>query len=196
MIALLDTSEDLSVCASELGLEVGQLLTPLTRFKRRTDLFAIDNGGFTGFNEKAFMSLLERESDAKHLCKFVSVPDVVGSARRTLEIFDRWADQLNQWPLALVMQDGQEDLPIPWDEIDAVFIGGTTKFKMSPEALQICQAAKILGKWVHIGRVNEKDRFKHFLGYADSFDGSGIAQYSHQRFAVQRSLTEPQLALS
>ena len=35
MIALLDTSEDLSVCESEIGCPVEQLLTPLTCFTRQ-----------------------------------------------------------------------------------------------------------------------------------------------------------------
>lgn len=193
MIAFLDTSESLDKCADELGLTVGQLLTPLTRFTRRSDLFAIDNGAFSGFEEKGFLSLLEREEDAIDSCKFVAVPDVVGSARRTLECFDRWYDRINHWPLALVAQDGQEDLTIPWDEIAAIFIGGSTRWKMSNEALQIVKAAKILGKWVHIGRTNEADRFSHFDGFADSFDGSGVAQYSKQRLAIQRQKHHPKL---
>lgn len=193
MIALLDTSEDLAVCSAELGLPVGQLLTPLTRFKRRSDLFAIDNGAFSKFNEKGFLSLLEREEDAIDLCKFVAVPDVVGSARRTLECFDRWYERINHWPLALVAQDGQEDLAIPWDDIAAIFIGGSTRWKMSNEALQVVKAAKILGKWVHIGRVNEEDRFSHFEGFADSFDGSGVAQYSKQRLAINRKMQSSKL---
>lgn len=193
MIALLDTSESLDVCAAELGLQVGQLLTPLTRFKRKSDLFAIDNGGFSRFDAKAFMSLLKREEEAINLCKFVAVPDVVASARRTLECFEHWYDKINHWPLALVCQDGQEDLPIPWEQVDAVFIGGSTAWKMSEAAMQIVRAAKIMGKWIHVGRVNDPGRFEHFRGEADSMDGSGIAQYSKQRFAIQRAQTEPKL---
>ena len=46
---------------------------------------------------------------------------LVPDARRTLEIFERWHGRLSGWRLALVCQDGQEDLPMPWDEIAAVF---------------------------------------------------------------------------
>lgn len=35
MKAMLDTSEDLDVCEREIGCECEQLLTPLTRFKKR-----------------------------------------------------------------------------------------------------------------------------------------------------------------
>ena len=189
MIALFDTSEDIAVCRDEIGGDAGQLLTPLTRFSLQyPELpWAIDNGAFAGFNQRAFIALLEREKHRQQDCVFVAVPDVVGSARRTLEIFDRWRTKLYGWKLALVAQDGQEDLPLPWDYINAVFIGGSTKFKVSDAAAQIVSAAKILGKWVHVGRINEGARFKHFeeLG-ADSFDGTGISRYSHMRHAIAR----------
>lgn len=189
MIVLLDTSEDLDVCAAELGCEVAQLLTPLTRFnlQKPAERFAIDNGAYSHFNKAAFESLLKREYARRSQCLFVCAPDVVGSARRTLEIFSHWTEQLEDWPLALVIQDGQQDLPIPWTEIDAVFIGGSTAFKLSPHVEHIIKAAKILGKWAHVGRVNDGARFNYFekMG-ADSIDGSGIARYSHMRDAISK----------
>lgn len=187
MIALLDTSESLHVCQAEIGCDVGQLLTPLTRFRLQNPAlpWAIDNGAFTRFDERAFMSLLQREEHHKANCLFVTVPDVVTSARRTLEVFERWRGRLAAWPLALAIQDGQQDLPIPWEDIAAVFIGGSTEFKLSPAAAHVVRAAKMLGKWVHVGRVNGPDRFAYFeeMG-ADSIDGSGIARYSHMRQAI------------
>lgn len=189
MIALLDTSEDLAVCAAELGCDVGQLLTPLTRFRLQNPglSWAMDNGAFASFEEKSFLSLLEREEHNKATCLFVTAPDVVGSARRTLEAFERWRGRLAAWPIALAIQDGQQDLPIPWEEIAAVFIGGTTEFKLSPQAAHIIKAAKIMGKWAHVGRVNDPARFSYFedLG-ADSLDGTGISRYSHMRLAISR----------
>lgn len=187
MIVMLDTSHDLDECQRELGQPVEQLFTPLTRFKaqRPNDRFAIDNGAFSKFDPKGFRSLLEREKDRIDLCRFVAVPDVVGSARRTLEVFKGWREELHNrlgWPLALVCQDGQEDQSIPWNDIDAIFIGGSTEWKLSGHARDCVKAAKALGKWVHIGRVNTPERFEYFqqLG-ADSIDGSGIARYSHMR---------------
>lgn len=155
MMALLDTSQDLDQCAAELGCEVGQLVTSHKRPHMR-----------------------ER-------CLFVTVPDVVGSSRRTLEVFERWAPKLTGWRLAFACQDGQEHLPIPWDEIAAVFIGGSTNWKGSQAAVQIIQAAQLLGKHVHVGRVNGAGRWKHFeeLG-VDTCDGTGIAQYSEWREAI------------
>lgn len=187
MIALLDNGQDLEECAAEIGGPVGQLLTPLTRYRLRNpeEPFAIDNGGFSGLDTDGLMSLLKREEHHKERCLFVAVPDVVGSARRTLEVFDRWKTRLEGWRLAVVCQDGQEDLPLPWDEVSAVFIGGSTNWKCSPHVEHIIRAAKALDKWVHVGRVNDPRRFKHFeeLG-ADSCDGTGIARYSHMRKAV------------
>jgi len=184
MLALLDTNEDKDVCAEEIGGEVGQLLTPLTRF-RLTDQskpWAIDNGAFARFDAKAFQALLAREFHHRENCLFVTAPDVVGSARRTLEVFEHWRPRLDGWRVALACQDGQEDLPIPWDRIDAIFIGGSTAFKVSDVAAQCLKAAKALGKWVHIGRVNDPARYEYFekMG-ADSCDGTGIAMYTHMR---------------
>lgn len=185
MIALLDNGQDLDQCASEIGVTVGQLLTPLTRYRLRTDLFAIDNGGFSGLDIPAFLALLEREEQHKEKCLFVASPDVVGSSRRTLEVFERWKLRLSGWKLALVCQDGQEDLPMPWDDIAAIFIGGSTQWKCSSHPEHLIRAAKALDKWVHVGRVNDPRRWSHFekLG-VDSCDGTGIARYTHMRTAI------------
>ena len=198
MIALLDTSEDLEVCRQELGCPVEQLLTPLTRFKRQypRKKFAVDNGAFAGFNQFAFKALLLREKDATDLCRFVAVPDVVGSARRTLEVFDHWKYKLPNWPLALVAQDGIEDLEIPWSQIAAIFIGGSTGFKLSQGAKDVIAAARAIGKWVHVGRVNTPGRFEYFdEAGADSIDGTGLSQYSHMREDIFNRYNAPKLTL-
>jgi len=200
MIVMLDTPTDLDECARELGgMAVEQLLTPLTRYKpqKPKQHFAIDNGAFSKFNAKGFRSLLQRELPRRDLCRFVAVPDVVGDARRTLEVFDRWILELVNWPLALVCQNGQENLPIPWDVIDAVFIGGDTDWKMGPHAKACIKAAVALGKWVHVGRVNTPGRLEYFEGLgADSIDGSGLARYTHMREKIHASATAPQLAFT
>ena len=104
----------------------------------------------------------------------------------TLEVFERWSPRLAGWRLALACQDGQENLPLPWDAIDAVFIGGSTNWKGSAAVVQIIQAAQLLGKHVHVGRVNGAEAggsiFEE-LG-ADTCDGTGISQYSVWREAI------------
>ena len=193
---MLDTSESLDVCRAEIGCDVEQLFTPLTRFKCQDPdaHFGIDNGCFKRFNEQAFLALLERESPRKHLCRFVCCPDIVASAIRTLEIFERWKRRLEGWPIALVAQDGLESLSIPWDEINAIFIGGSTQWKDGPHAAAIVKTGKILGKWVHIGRINTPGRFEKFEGLgADSMDGSGLARYSWMRDRIWKAQNEPLL---
>ena len=190
MIALLDNGQDLEQCAAEIGCPVGQLLTPLTRYHvRDSKWWAIDNGAYAKFDAAAFLALLKREEErSRDLCLFVTMPDVVGSARRTLECFEHWKPKLDgwNWPLALACQDGQEHLPIPWKDIAAVLIGGTTNWKCSEHARHIIKAAQAIGKWVHAGRVNTPQRFEYFeeLG-VDSIDGTGIARYSHMRKSIR-----------
>jgi hypothetical protein len=181
MKLLLDIGETKSQAlpqgAGELVL--GQLLTPLTGYARWADVFAVDNGAYTKFRADKFRAILEREWPERTKCLWVAVPDVVGSARRTLEVWQYRYDLVpNGWPLAFVAQDGAEHNSIPWDECAAVFIGGTTHWKMSLEAAAIVKAAKILGKHVHVGRINTARRWNHFekLG-ADTTDGSGFARY-------------------
>lgn len=197
MIVLLDTSDSLEEASRELGgLQVEQLLTPLTQFKRQqpTERFAIDNGAFAGFNPDPFLALVKREESARDLCRFVAVPDVVGSARRTLEVFNHWSRQLKGWPLALVAQDGLENFPIEWWHINAIFIGGTTEWKLGRHAKETIRAAKAMGKWVHAGRVNTPGRYEYFekLG-VDSIDGSGLARFSHMREKIHQRHQRPEL---
>ena len=71
-------------------------------------------------------------------CLFVTAPDVVGDGAQTLEWFEDWYDELNAtWqPIALVAQDGMTKPDIPWRRIDALFVGGTTEFKMGDDSPQ------------------------------------------------------------
>jgi hypothetical protein len=147
---------------------------------------AMDNGGFAGLDIRAYLALLEREKHQIDNFRFITVPDIVASARRTRELFDYWYPRLCEWRLAFVAQDGQEHLPIPWELVDAIFIGGSTHWKISKQAADIVRTGKAMEKWVHIGRVNDPRRWMHFekLG-ADSVDGTGIARYSHMRIAIR-----------
>lgn len=192
-------SSDLVQAEKEIGCRVEQFLSPDKRFKRERleNHYAIDNGAFAGFDAEQFLGLLEKERQRRDLCRFVAVPDVVGSARRTLEVFHRWKHKLTDWPLAYVCQDGQENLPIPWNDVAAIFIGGNTDWKMGQHAAACVKAAKAIGKWVHAGRVNTPGRFEYFekLG-ADSLDGTGLSRYSWMREAIYREKTTPELPMA
>lgn len=192
---LLDTNREKMTGAAEIfGCDessIGQLLTPLTCYHNYDrEVFAIDNGAYAGFYARAFFRLLDREMKNQARCKFVAVPDVVGSAIRTLELFHHFAPLLRGWPLALVFQNGQEHLPIPWSEIKAVFIGGEpnvsgNEWKTSPAAAQIIRTAQALGKWVHVGRVNEKTRVRWCIEMGlDSVDGSGLSRFTNEKRGI------------
>ena len=175
---LLDNSPKIVCEKSSHELVAGQLITPLTRYSNWGGMFAIDNGAFSGFDERGFASLLSREKCNIEKCEFVVVPDIVGSARRTLELFrhrDKWIDGCF-WPLAFVAQDGAETLDVPWNEFAWLFIGGKDPWKDSQAATDLVKTAKILGKQVHVGRVNTAQRFNKFdeLG-CDTCDGSGLS---------------------
>jgi len=120
---------------------------------------------------------------------FVTLPDIVGDAVRTLDLFFAFEMTTSGLPRALVLQDGIGSYPIPWDKIDAVFVGGSDRFKHSTEALNAVKAAKMLGKWVHVGRVNEPKRVLNWIDLADSIDGSGISRFDHMLEAVITAVT-------
>ncbi len=135
--------------------------------------WAMDNSCFTKrFDFDRFQQHLAKLEPYRSRCLFIAVPDVVGDARATLQLWDTWAPQFAGWPLAFVAQDGQEALPTPpaaW-----LFVGGTDAFKLGRAALTCIQTAKARGQCVHVGRVNSIRRFRYFASAgADSADGTG-----------------------
>ena len=188
---LLDSSES-TISNRFCDLVAGQLLTPLTNYKNWGGVFAMDNGGFSGFDAVRFSKMIDRNRTNAERCLFVVVPDVVANARRTLELFKlrhemAWIPSL--FPIALVAQDGIESLDIPWTEFQAIFIGGGDPWKDSSHAKDVVRTAKILGKHVHVGRVNTPKRFKvfHELG-ADTCDGTGVVKYSDMLEKIKAEL--------
>lgn len=140
--------------------------------------WAADNDCFQGLDAHAYSLMLDRIAGVPG-CLFVTVPDVVGDAQATAELFDAWAPELEArgLPLALVLQDGVENLAWldgVWDRLAAVFVGGTDEFKLGPVAAELAREAKRRGLWVHWGRVNSRKRIRHIAetGAADSCDGS------------------------
>ena len=166
---------------------IWQLRTPLTRYRIAEGTpYGLDNGAFSRFDEKTWRRLLIDAHEIKPI--FVCLPDIVGSARRTLELFRYYKPATNGLPRALVLQDGIGDFDLPWWDFDAVFIGGSDQFKLHPDAFAAARTAKMLGKWVHVGRVNTAERVKNWIGIADSIDGSGISRYDHMLEAVVRAI--------
>lgn len=176
VMVLLDLSPGaIDARAEKHGVSFGQLRTPLTAYRRHGSApHALDNGCFGGSLPPAWGRMIEEAKRDKPL--WATSPDVVGSARRTLELWPRFARQMNGIPRALVLQDGIGDFDIPWNELECVFIGGSDAFKSSAEARHAAVAARMLGKLVHVGRVNTYARAAEWADLADSYDGSGISR--------------------
>lgn len=187
---LIDASTNCVGDKANSPLVAGQLLTPLTRYIRWAKVYGVDNGALNRFNHRGFRSLLEREDANASDCLFVTCPDILGNGRRTLEIWRYRHRFARHWPMALVAQDGIEDLDIPWGEMSALFIGGCDPWKDSLTVVDLVKTAKILGLHVHVGRVNTAKRFKKFheIG-ADTCDGSGVAKYDHMLADIERELS-------
>jgi hypothetical protein len=158
---------------------VGHLLCPRSRNVVWSREWAADNAAFSRFDAAAYRSMLATIA-GRPGCLFVTVPDVVGDAFATRELWRAWFPvvRAHGLPAAFVLQDGLDDVGVPWLECAAVFIGGSTEFKLGPVARMAVQEAHRLGKWVHMGRVNTMRRLRYaqHIG-CDSVDGSGFARF-------------------
>lgn len=142
--------------------------------------WAADNDAFNGFDPGRFTAMLDRLHGIDG-CLFVACPDVVGDARATLILYDEWALEVHGrgYPVGFVAQDGADRRTIDWDGIDALFVGGTTEFKMGPDAARLVLEAKNRGKWVHMGRVNGGRRIRYAASLGvDSVDGTGTVRFT------------------
>jgi hypothetical protein len=178
---------------------VGRLVVP--RAKNRSDAlqlqsrrWACDNGAYSGLNAKAFVQMLEQYAGEAAGCLFVAAPDVVGDAAATLALFGPWRGIIKAYgyPVALVAQDGLTVATTPWEKVDAIFVGGTTEFKLGADARDIVLEAKRRGLWVHMGRVSTKKRVKYAASIGvDSIDSSGFSKWPDDMLArAKRWLSE------
>ena len=138
-IILLDKSPaQLAEYRARFGIEFGQLRTPLTNYARLEGVpYGVDNGCFKRFLKRRWLRLLEQAERDRPL--FVAIPDVVGDAQRTAELFEHFKLMTNEVPRALVIQDGIERVTIPWRDLRAIFIGGSDRFKYSAEAFNVAK---------------------------------------------------------
>lgn len=169
---------------------LGHLITPRCGNSIETLLktglpISADNDAFVGFSPARFCAMLARLAGKPVL--WVACPDVVGDASATAERFAVWRPVIAELglPVALVLQDGQEHVGVPWDKIDALFIGGSTEFKLGPVTANIVREGKRRGMKIHGGRVNTKQRFRfmHDLG-CDTIDGSGFSKWGRERIPM------------
>lgn len=177
--------------------DMGFMMTP--NMGNRPDLsvtpWAADTGCFssrTPFRLDKYLSWLVSMVPYRDTCLFATAPDVVpmhlddpsGAASLT------WARSKYTLPViralgfaaALVAQNGLEDMVVPWDDLDALFVGGTTDWKLSPVCASLVDEAKRRHKYVHMGRVNsfKRLRYAYEIG-CDSADGTFIS-YGPDRY--------------
>lgn len=141
-----------------------------------------DNGCFSDkyVGDEAWFAWLQANAAEAATCQFATAPDVVADAAATLERSRPWLPRIRSlgYRAALVAQDGLEDLEVPWQEFDCLFIGGSTEWKLGPAARRLIAQAKTLGKWVHMGRVNTGKRFRYAEAIGcDSVDGTTLARF-------------------
>lgn len=106
---------------------------------------------------------------------FAAVPDAVGDHDATLALWHQHLPVVLEarFPPAFVLQNGCTPAAVPWRDLDAVFVGGDTDWKLSRVAGYLVDVAHDRGKWVHMGRVNSTKRYLRALAMGcDSTDGT------------------------
>ena len=165
----------------------GWLLSP-RRTMTKTGLyglcFGVDNECYTlgeRFDGDRYRRALVKiaEIHGRQDCLFATAPDIVSDAVATWERSEPWLREIRRigLPCALVAQDGIESLRIQWPAFDAIFIGGSTEWKLSDAAAWITREARRKGKWVHMGRVNSVYRAARIIEPPDSVDGTAWAKH-------------------
>lgn len=179
MIRYLSGSDGIALRQVAHAWGVGLLLQPgnYRDVAEHYPFWAADNGCFTtkqwslgAYLEMLFHPVLARFAAT---CLFMVAPDcltvhrdgtVVGDAAATLARYSVWGlnIRLRGFPAALVAQDGLETMldAVPWDELDVLFIGGSTEWKLSDGARRCVQEARRRGKRTHMGRVNSLRRMR------------------------------------
>ena len=159
---------------------IGVLNTPDTAYSaslvEQFPAVALDNGCFSAkWDAAKWTDWLATQAPG---ALFAVVPDVVADADGTLARWSQWAPTVvdaGHVP-AFVLQDGQEVRDVPWSECGAVFVGGSTAWKLSQHAERLVREAKRRGKWAHMGRVNSRRRLALAASWGcDSADGTFLA---------------------
>lgn len=176
---------------------LGMLLTPNTGnvCPEPGVIWAADNACFNGFDEvrfRAFLKKLHGRTD----CLWVTAPDVVADSVETARLWREWRPAIAGAGLrpALVIQDGLTVEDVPWDEVGAIFVGGSTRYKLSETAAQIVGEGNRRNVWTHMGRVNTAKRllFASAIG-CRSIDGSSFSRFSktHLPWALRLAKQRP-----
>lgn len=125
-------------------------------------IWAADNGRFNAphlYSDDRYLGWLAKQPVER--CLFATAPDVLANHAATVELSMPLFPLLRAlgYRAAFVVQDGWCEDDTPWDKFEALFVGGTTKFKLGRASLAIA-AASVRGKWIHMGRVNSFARLR------------------------------------
>jgi hypothetical protein len=160
---------------------LGMIASPACGHRVRSGWdWCADNSVFGGHypGDEPYLRWLRKRADHIGRCAFATAPDVVGDAEATLRRSLPMLPRIHAvgYPAALVAQNGLEHLDIPWSEVDALFLGGTTAWKLGSAAAGLAAQARQRGLWVHMGRVNSlrRLRYAHSIG-CHSVDGTFLA---------------------
>ena len=190
---------------------LGLLVQPLRREYLGAvdyDFIGIDNGLFTDvgkarFDPNAYLGLV-REGVARwgDRLLFATAPDVPfdwpGTLAKSLPFVPRI--RATGAPVAIVAQNGATPANVPWDQFDAIFLGGGKgpdtggkEWKETPAAAAVAREAIRRRKWVHMGRVNSDHRMRVAQQFGcGSADGTyllhatamAVASYALRRLVV------------
>ena len=164
------------VAAMQAG-DLGFIDTP-AQGNTRPDgvLWCADNGCYSDkWDAAKWWKFLVDNAHRADTCLFAVAPDVVGDAWRSHMKSYPWLAKIKAlgYRVAYVLQDNAEKHPIPWQDFDVAFVGGTTAWKLGPHARALVAEAKARGKWVHMGRVNSERRWRYADAIGcDSCDGT------------------------
>jgi len=139
--------------------------------------WAADNGCFAAtWSPPRWLAYLDRYAGTPGNL-FAVVPDVVGDAEATRALWPTWAPAVTSrgYRPAYVLQDGEDGSGVPWSDQPAIFIGGTTAYKVGA-ARPVVAEAKRRGLHVHMGRVNSLRRLRLAVDFGcDTADGTFLA---------------------
>jgi hypothetical protein len=155
--------------------------------------------------DRGYLGWLASHIDYRARCRFAVAPDVVADHNATLERSWPMLRPIRRvvGRVALCAQNGATPDDMPWDYIDAVFLAGIVEcapcgyvpavaslpqqtcprcrrrlaeWKVGEVAAAISSEAKRRGKWVHMGRVNSRERMDRARQMGvDSADGTYVA---------------------
>ena len=167
---------------------IGYIDTPMQGNRREPGVkWCADNGCFSNkWDASRWWRWIDKQ---ERTMTFAVCPDVVGDWDATRSRFDEWAPRMAaaDLPVAIVAQNGATAESIPWADIECVFIGGSTEWKVSGNTEDIVNKANEQGVWAHVGRVNSLKRLRwaRDIG-ADSADGTMLVFHPTKRLAELR----------